>query len=197
LSIFLTRNSVCIFGEEYTDLSSSFTKLFGKSGIDRWPLPSEAAERWRSNTVDSIVSKIGKDNFLNKLVEVQDQKLANSAWHQRLWAAKLIFENLKLEDLPENVTHISRIINKAVALALQMFIQRSRIQLTIPKIGENYRQGSSASLNVMPDCEDVELGTVMFILNPGLTKWGDVHGKNLDQRTDLVPSLVIVEEREL
>jgi hypothetical protein len=43
------------------------------------------------------------------------------------------------------------------------------------------------------DCEDIEGGFVAFVVNPGLTKWGDARGLHLDQRNDIVPSLVQLE----
>ena len=46
-----------------------------------------------------------------------------------------------------------------------------------------------------PDDDDdsTENGIVTFVLNPGLTKWGDAYGKNLDQHCDIVKSTVKLE----
>jgi hypothetical protein len=43
------------------------------------------------------------------------------------------------------------------------------------------------------DGEETDEGVVAFVINPGLTKYGDAHGKNLDQRYDIVPSLVLLD----
>lgn len=44
----------------------------------------------------------------------------------------------------------------------------------------------------MPDLDgdDIDDGVVAFIVKPGLRKWGNAHGKMLDQYYDIVPSLV-------
>ena len=45
-----------------------------------------------------------------------------------------------------------------------------------------------------PDDDDkAESGVVAFVLRPGLTKWGDAHGKNLDQVCPIVKSTVKLE----
>jgi hypothetical protein len=41
--------------------------------------------------------------------------------------------------------------------------------------------------------DDVDNGIVAFVINPGLTKWGDVHGKAFDYRYDIVPARVQLE----
>jgi hypothetical protein len=40
---------------------------------------------------------------------------------------------------------------------------------------------------------DIEEGTVSFVVNSGLTKWGDAEGRNMDCRYDIIASLVQVE----
>jgi hypothetical protein len=44
-----------------------------------------------------------------------------------------------------------------------------------------------------PDGNNVEVGTVAFVVHPGLTKWVDTHRKKLEHRYDIVPSLVQLE----
>jgi hypothetical protein len=63
-----------------------------------------------------------------------------------------------------------------------------------PQLDEEYSLGVTTGLVSIPDSEEVPEGRVAFIVNPGLTKWGDAHGKCLDQRLDIVPALVFVEE---
>lgn len=90
---------------------------------------------------------------------------------------------------------ISVTINKAFALALQLSTQRCRLQLTYPLVGAEFHKHSMESMPD-PDGEDIENGNVAFIAHPGLTKWGDAHGKNLDHRFDIVSSLVQLEAPE-
>ena len=43
------------------------------------------------------------------------------------------------------------------------------------------------------DGDDINDGVVAFVVNPGLTKWGDARGEKLDERYDIVPCLVQLE----
>jgi hypothetical protein len=72
--------------------------------------------------------------------------------------------------------------------------QRTRVRITYPVVGSGW-DGSSMKLLEDPDDDDdvTENGVVSFVLNPGLTKWGDAHGKKLDQRCDIVKAKVKLE----
>jgi hypothetical protein len=87
------------------------------------------------------------------------------------------------------------VIQKAFTLAVDIFSQRCRFQVMWPQLDEEYFLGVTTGLVSIPDSEEVQEGRVAFIVNPGLTKWGDAHGKCLDQRLDIVPALVFVEEQ--
>jgi hypothetical protein len=72
---------------------------------------------------------------------------------------------------------------------MQMALQRSRLQVTVPKNGDRFSRAEMSAVNG-DDEEEIEDGVVAFVINPGLTKWGDAHGKKLDQRYDIVRALV-------
>lgn len=84
---------------------------------------------------------------------------------------------------------LSRIVEAAFALALQMSLQRSRLQITFPNVGDRLDHAQMAPIPD-PDGKDFEDEVVAFIVKPGLTKWGDAYGKHFDQRHDIVPSFV-------
>jgi hypothetical protein len=91
-----------------------------------------------------------------------------------------------------NSMQVTSIIDEAFALSMQMSLQRSRVQIVYPVIGDRFVMGQ-ADLVSTNESEEVQTGKIAAIVNPGLAKWGDFQGKNLDQRLDIVPSLVFVE----
>ncbi|KAJ8113128.1 hypothetical protein OPT61_g4673 [Boeremia exigua] len=87
------------------------------------------------------------------------------------------------------------IVDRAFTLALEMSLQNCRFQVTYPSAGAKFHDGSMSSLPDL-DGEDISDGIVAFVVNLGLTKWGDAHGKMLDQRYDVVSALVQLEPAE-
>jgi hypothetical protein len=88
---------------------------------------------------------------------------------------------------------LQRIIKKAWDLSVEMGKQRCRLQLVRPALEEKYVAGESTNLMGISGCEIIERGRVAFIANPGLRKWGDGHGANLEEYFDLKPALVYIE----
>jgi hypothetical protein len=72
---------------------------------------------------------------------------------------------------------------------MNMLLQRSRLQITFPNIGEMANIPEIASLPPLGE-GDVNNGIAASIMTPGLTKCGDVHGKEFDHRYNIVPALV-------
>jgi hypothetical protein len=67
-----------------------------------------------------------------------------------------------------------QIVNEAFVLAMHMSLQRSRLQITYPDIG---KEVNTPEIESMPPYGegDVDNGIVAFVINPGLTKWGENH----------------------
>jgi hypothetical protein len=91
-----------------------------------------------------------------------------------------------------DVSELHQIVDKAFALTMHMSFQRARFQVTYPKNGDDFNPQSMKSIPGS-DGEELNEGIVALVVNPGLTKWGDAHGKNLDHRYDIVASLVQLE----
>jgi hypothetical protein len=102
-----------------------------------------------------------------------------------------IFEEL---ETGYDVKRLEAIVHKAFTLAVGMFSQRCRLQTMWPEVGEKYLFGETTGLTSIPESEETLSGQVAFTVNRGLTKWGDAYGKRLDQRLDIVPALVFIEE---
>jgi hypothetical protein len=93
-----------------------------------------------------------------------------------------------------DMTQVQNIIDKAFSVALQMSLQRYRLQVTWPKVGDIFCDGEMSAMPNLDDGDDNK-GIVAFIVNPGLTKWGDTHGGHFDQRFNIVQPLVQLESK--
>jgi hypothetical protein len=93
---------------------------------------------------------------------------------------------------PVDLSLMSQNVDEAFVLTMNMSLQRSRLQITFPDIGETANTPGIASL---PPCGegDVDNGIVASIVTPGLPKRGDVHGKGFNHRCNIVPALVRLE----
>ncbi|KAL1651860.1 hypothetical protein SLS61_005231 [Didymella pomorum] len=101
-------------------------------------------------------------------------------------------KNLGCLNSQADLASIQKIADKAFGLAMQMSKQQSRLQITCPALGAQY-QGEAMSATLDADGEEMTHGNVAFVINPGLSKWGDAHGKSFDQRYEIVRCLVQLE----
>ncbi|KAF2243610.1 hypothetical protein BU26DRAFT_402709, partial [Trematosphaeria pertusa] len=179
-----------LFGRDYSTICDMFTFMFGIQHDGQWPTPSEEAERWKYTTVEQLTEMVDRDVITRGAVTHAHQGLENSIMSARLVTRNAIEGNLARLSPGKDFSHVEGIVNKAFGLALQMALQRSRLQIVYPEIGDVYALGETPALTIIHESEGVEKGRVAFIVNPGLAKWGDAHGRHLEQRLDLVPPLV-------
>ncbi|KAF1930073.1 uncharacterized protein M421DRAFT_3831 [Didymella exigua CBS 183.55] len=99
---------------------------------------------------------------------------------------KALQSGLTADSSKKNLPKMMQLVDKAFALMSKMGFQRSGPALT----------SMPWCLSRSPDGDRIAGGIVSFIVNPGLTKWGDARGKNLDQSYGIVPSLVRLEIQE-
>ncbi|KAJ4360577.1 uncharacterized protein N0V89_001143 [Didymosphaeria variabile] len=180
-----------------SEINDWWAKLFGRNHVADWPLPGDLAERWRSMTVEQVVKLGGKEAITRGIITTEQgaairQDILDSILKGRTSAYKLITETLGELSPATDFLQVPVIIDKAFSLALEMNIQRCRLQAVYPKIGDLYSQGEPSYLKSNLNDEEADEGTVAVIVNPGLVKWGDGHGKNLDQELVLVPCDVII-----
>ncbi|KAL1598991.1 hypothetical protein SLS60_008137 [Paraconiothyrium brasiliense] len=179
-----------------SDIDGWWAKLFGTSHLAGWPLPSDLAERWRTMTMNQMVKLVGKEIITHGIATGQvaefRQDIFDSILKGRNTVYQLITQTLGELSPATDFRQVPVIIDKAFTLALEMSTQRCRLQVVYPNIGDPYSQGQPAYLKNIHDEEEVDKGTVAVVVNPGLVKWGDGHGKNLDQELVLVPCEVII-----
>ncbi|KAF3006486.1 hypothetical protein E8E13_004233 [Curvularia kusanoi] len=184
-----------IFGVASSAFGKSWMWLYGEKFEGARPLPSASCELYRRTVLEEMVRLAGRDTILSGqedahiLDSERARRLAEGALQWREKVANTIGTQLAIISSTVDFSQISHIVNRSFALALEMSSQRCRLQITYPAIGAAFHSGSMSSI---PDLggKDTHGGDVAFIINPGLTKWGDAHGQYLDQRYDIVPSLV-------
>jgi hypothetical protein len=183
-------------GGTMTDL---WYRLFGADHDHSWPVPSMACEQRRYKTMDHHVNAFGlndfKDNGEGSGSAMHDNDF-DSLYHEdracfpvRNKAISIISSRLATVSAKGNFAQIPGIIDRAMTLTLEMSLQRCRLQVTYPAVNANFVE-SQMSAVADADGEDMQDGVVAFVVHPGLTKWGDANGKDLDQRYDIAPSLV-------
>jgi hypothetical protein len=190
-----------LFGHLGKNLDEDWVTVFDIRESLQWPEPSASCEKWRYTTMEHLVNMVGRHIITQGRADAATRSDASATakyWikdvvKNRDGVAQTIGEKLLLISSKVDVSRISHIIDKAFSLALQMSLQRSRIQVTFPSPGTDSVDGEMES---MPDGNgnDMAKGRVAFIVNPGLTKWGDANGKKLEQRHNIMLPLVQLEE---
>jgi hypothetical protein len=187
-----------VFGEIGGPLRSLWSDVFGDDQNPWWPRPSTRCETWRCTTVEQLLERVDREELIHgRKTEAQDSnsRLQKSVSDARALVRYQIESISKWLATDFDGAKVQAVVDKAFALAISIATQRSRLQIICPSIGQQYRQGWTPSLVSIPESEDVTHGHVGFIVNPGLRKWGDAHGQNLDQWLDVVPSLVYIEQQ--
>jgi hypothetical protein len=193
------RTPFAIFNCQGDSLSDLWSKMFDVQHSLDWPTPSLRCESWRVSTMEQLVEAAGRtvithgeDRESGQLSEDADRDLQKCVIRSRALVKDTIESKLSALSPGINVSHIQNIVDKAFTLALEMSLQRSRLKVTFPTIGTSFNKGR---MTPIPDRggRDIEEGTVAFIVNPGLAKWGDAEGRNMDCRYDIVVALVQVE----
>jgi hypothetical protein len=142
---------------------------------------SELSEKWKSLTGTRLHEKYGttapgsdevKRSVLEKLVDpLSAGNLGKAYSPQSGWG-----RNLEL------------VVDCAANLAMIMSKQRSRIELYVPEV--SLLDGTNVhALGKIVDIEEEDgapiQGKIDFVVIPGLRRWGDGLGTNLDRHVDL------------
>lgn len=192
-------NPFTFFGKIAKNLDVAWTCIFGEEHGEEWPDPSPDSEAWRLNTVKNLLKQIGRET-------VAEGQTGGKNWHanrvigdlqesvleMRAATVNTIKGNLEAISPKADLVQISDIVNQASTLAMNLSLQRCRLQVTYPDIGERFEPDG---MSAVPDRNghDIREGVVAFVVNPGLTKWGDANGNHLEEWYEIVPSLVQLE----
>lgn len=187
------RDPFVMFGTTTETLRSLWSVLFDRPPDQDWPAPSVLCETWRCTTMERLVGGIVDPKIITqRMTKEKYRPLEQSLINSRDNVVEVINIALAAVSSQIDVSELHQIVDKAFALTMHMSFQRARFQVTYPKHGDDFNPQSMKSI---PDSDGEELnkGIVVLVVNPGLTKWGDAHGKNLDHRYDIVASLVQLE----
>ncbi|CAO2655885.1 Nn.00g046880.m01.CDS01 [Neocucurbitaria sp. VM-36] len=188
------KNPFELFGEHYKSLQGFWKHIFGVQHSHNWPRPSSQCESWRYKTVELLVDLAGRDTIAQGTDQQTLEGLKGSVVETRRCVKTFIEREFRLTEMLE----VDQIVDKSFALAMQMYLQRSRLQITYPHVRAPFNRDRMTSVSEdEDDDEDMEFGVVAFVITPGLAKWGDAHGENFDQRYDVVPSLVQLEPTKI
>jgi len=193
LMIFVFDTPFSILGTASKALKQAWTDMFGSCHAHDWPAPSFQCETWRCTTTEFAFKKMATEaTIMQGKTSEASSVPEKSVLEARDNVAELLENHLTQISPTFNRKLVRQIVDKAFTLAMQLSFQRSRLQITFPVVGASFDKESMKSMP-SEDNNDIAHGVVAFIANPGLTKWGDAHGKNLDYRYDIVPALVQLE----
>ncbi|CAI9626554.1 unnamed protein product [Alternaria burnsii] len=187
------RDPFIMFGTMTEILRSLWSVLFDRLPDHDWPAPSVLCETWRYTTMERLVGGIVDPKIITqRMMKEKYQPLEQSLINARDNVVEVMNIGLAAVSSQIDVSELHQIVDKAFELTMHMSFQRARFQVTYPRIGDEFNPQSMKSIPGS-DGEELNEGIVALVVNPGLTKWGDAHGKNLDHRYDIVASLVQLE----
>jgi hypothetical protein len=188
-----------IFGNSGNIHKESWSMMFGKDHFRGWPSPCSSSETWRHMTTERLLELSNRDLITSGYIQPQDMDMENPTWvdlvsdviEQRDNVADILVANLSALSTLADPTQVPKIVKKAFSLALEMLLSRSRIQITYAQIGAQFNEKTMCVRDT--DEESLNKSTVAFVVRPGMTKWGDSHGKHFEESLDIVPCEVQLE----
>jgi hypothetical protein len=188
------RSPFAILGKDCDSLGETWQNVFFLEHFQKWPTPTTLCETWRYTTMERMLSLVHIDVITNGMIKGTDLIVEPSILGVRETVRNKIGTALAKISVSPDMTQVQNIIDKAFSVALQMSLQRYRLQITWPRVGDIFCDGEMSAMPNLDDGDDNK-GTVAFIVNPGLTKWGDTHGGHFDQRFNIVQPLVQLESK--
>jgi hypothetical protein len=182
-------NPFSIFGPQGQGANSLWMIMFGMDHCDGWPLPTSQSEDWRQATMEQLVSMVDQDIITERKTKTNLKFTEALMMEEHENIIKFIESGLARITPSVDFNRVNGIVDKAFALAMQMSLQRSRLQVTFPRIGSAFNKAEMSPVANDED-DDVQYEYVALVVVPGLTKWGNSHGKNLDDRYDIVRAMV-------
>jgi hypothetical protein len=151
-----------------------------------WPQPETFSEKWRSLAVGELRSTLSRQGCIQPFAGDAKRSYEDNVAMVSVGLA----ESLSRVCSQEKTKEIRDIVDKACCLAMDMGMQRSRLQLFAPRLSDKVsRHCTKTYTEVNCDNEpETTSGTVRLVVRPGLRKMGDGRGDRLDQTTDLCPA---------
>ncbi|KAF8249041.1 hypothetical protein K440DRAFT_678009 [Wilcoxina mikolae CBS 423.85] len=165
----------------------SWTELFeeGPDG-DFYPTPTEMSEQWRVTTANALMA------LCTKKPQPTTQAVAMDVLHSL--ESKLKQIGYEKQQHKEDLKYI---IKSARMLARTLSTQKARLRLFLPVVGEHFSKRGDCSHKLEPANrfgDELESGEVLFVVMPGLRKWGDGNGHALETVSDMIAARVLISE---
>jgi len=167
-----------------------FQKLSSTDGVesaDAYPVASEQSEKWRNATVLHLTSKVRRSPerasaIATTILEQLEDRLSDI----------LGIDSLKASDRDS----LTKIVTDSCEFALLLGQQRCRLRFYIPEAGLHFDATNNKEKleTIGSESEEIQFGKVGFVSAPGLRKWGNGYGQNLDELDVIVGARVKVVE---
>lgn len=184
------RDPFTIFGAEGGIIANLWSSMYDTQHCHGWPAPSASCEAWRCRTVEQLVTVVDENIITQGETKVNYLYLEQNVVDARVGVIAAIETGLASITSTVDSSQVLHIVNGAFTLWMHMSLQQPRLQIVFPKSGDNFDRTEMKRHAVLDEEDDIDPGIVAAIINPGLMKWGDIQGKNLDHHYAIVPALV-------
>jgi hypothetical protein len=184
------QNPFTIFGVESGIVANLWSSMFGSEHCHGWPTPSPPCETWRHRTMEQLVSLVDEDIIAQGKTKEKYLYLEQCVVYARASVISTIETGLATITSEVDSSQVLQIVHGAFTLLRHMSVQLPRLQIKFPRYGETYDKIEMKPHALLEEEDGIDDGIVAAVVNPGLMKWGDVHGKNHDHHYAIVPALV-------
>jgi hypothetical protein len=189
------QNPFTIFGVESGTVANLWSSMFGSEHCHGWPTPSPPCEAWRHMTMEHLVAVVDEDIITQGKTKENCCYLEKGVVDARASVISSVEIGLATITSEVDTSQVLQIVQGAFTLLMHMSVQLPRLQIKFPRYGENFDK-TEMKLQGVDEEDCIDHGIVAAVVNPGLTKWGDVQGKNHDQHYAIVPALVRLQASE-
>ncbi|KAG0637898.1 hypothetical protein HOY80DRAFT_219628 [Tuber brumale] len=174
-----------VFGEP---LEATWKAIFDEDGTepaDPYPVASEQSEKWRNSTILHLTSKVHKNPerasaIATTILEQLEDRLSSI----------LGIDSLQAPDRDS----LKKIVSDSCEFAVLLGQQRCRLRFYLPEDGLHFDTSDNGQKFEAIGNEEIQFGKVAFVSAPGLRKWGNGYGQNLDELDVIVGARVKVVE---
>lgn len=157
-----------LLGEHGGSITELWSQLFRAGHCHGWPAPSALCEKWRYTTMEHSMNALGNDE---QDVSMDHDHGASPYSRVRDGTIDIVSARLATISPKGDFAQIPVIVDRAISFALEMSIQRCRLQLTYPSVDATFDKTQMSTIADL-DRESIQDRVVAFIVRPGLTKMG-------------------------
>jgi len=180
-----------VFGDCGERFTVTWSQLFQKyqtpsQSTSEWPRPDILSEKWRYVSFEPLRARL----LANTQRLPADEEIKKSYKSNVSRVSGALQEALSRVSSHDKRAAISDIVDKACSLALDIGIQRCRLQLFSPRPNDTVSRRYPDTYEDVNEDNDTGMteGTVKLVVWPGLRKTGDGRGGCLERSIDLSPA---------